>query len=123
MIATSGTLNSLSDGSSCTHFARLAALGEHQHDVAGVDAAQVAVKRFGRVQEVGPRAERSERGGDLLTDDSRLAHAGDDHAALAFVQQPHRLAKRFFQPIRKLPQSPCLRGAGFPARRGAAPRP
>ena len=65
------------------HLGGLAALREHQHDVAGVDAAQVAVKGFGRMEEVGARAGRGERGGDLLADQAGLAHAGDDHAALA----------------------------------------
>ena len=62
---------------------RLAALREHQHHVLGVDAAQVAVDRLGRVQAVAASAGRGQRGHDLLADQARLAHAGDDHVAAA----------------------------------------
>ena len=80
-------------------FGRLAALREHHDDVVRVDAAQVAVKRLGRVQEMGPRAGRRERGGDLLADEAGLAHAGDDHAALAGEQQLAR-PRRTIRPRR-----------------------
>ena len=85
------------------HLACLAALREHQHDVGRMDAAQVAVKRFGRMQVVRPRAERSQRRGNLLPDDAGLAHARDDHAAFTLEQQLHGLAERFVESIRKLP--------------------
>ena len=34
------------------HFGRLAALGEHKHDVVRVEPAEIAVKGLGRMQEV-----------------------------------------------------------------------
>ena len=86
-------------------FGRLAALREHHDDVVRMNAAQVAVKRLGRVQKVGPRAGRGKRGRDLLADQPGLAHAGDDRAALAREQQLHRLAERGIEAVRNLPNA------------------
>ncbi len=51
-----------------------------------MDPAQVAVNRFARMQGMAPRAGRRQRGGDLLSDQSCFAHAGDNHVPLATVQ-------------------------------------
>ena len=59
----------------------LAAVGEGEDHVVGVDAAEVAVDGFGRVQEVSAGAGRGERGDELLADQAGLAHAGDDDGA------------------------------------------
>ena len=84
---------------------RFAALREHHDDVVRVDAAQIAVKRLGRVQKMGRRARGRKRGRDLLADQPGLAHAGNDRAALAREQQLDRLAERGVQAIRNLPNA------------------
>ncbi len=105
VIATSGTPNSRSDGNSCVDFGRFAALREHHDHVVGMNAAQIAVKRLGRMQKMGRRARRRKRGGNFLPDQPGLAHAGDDRAALAGVQQLDRLAERGIQTVRNLPNA------------------
>ena len=94
-----GAPSSLSEGSKPHDFFGFAALREHQHHVVAMDAAQIAVNRFGRVQEMAPRAGRSERGRQLLPDQSGLADAGDDHAAAAKVERIDRVAKLHVQPV------------------------
>ena len=54
----------------------------------GRNTTEVAVKRLGGVQEVSRRAGRGERRGDLLPDQPRLAHAGDDHATTRGLDRP-----------------------------------
>src|SRR5262249_53493752 len=56
-------------------------------DVAGLDDTEVAVNRFGRVEEDGGRTGAGERRGDLSGDDSRLAHAGRDDMADAVLEK------------------------------------
>ena len=51
------------------------------HDVALGDHTEVAVARFGRVQEEGGRAGARECRGDLAADVAGLSHAGDDDAS------------------------------------------
>jgi len=80
------------------HLFGLAALREDHYHVVAVDASQVAMKRLGRVQEVAPRAGAGQRGGQLLADQPRLAHASDDHARLASKQQIDRPAELGIQP-------------------------
>ena len=109
VIATSGTPKSRERRQQLHDLVRLAALREHQHDIVGVDAAQVAVKGLGRMQKVGPRAGRGQRGGNLLPDQAGLAHAGDDHAALAGEQQLHGLAERCVEPVRNFPNAAASR--------------
>ena len=60
------------------HLVGLARVRQRDHDVAARHHAEVAVHAFGRMEEVGRRAGRGERGGDLAPDEARLAHAGDD---------------------------------------------
>ena len=67
-------------GDQAEDFLGLAALRERQHDVPGADAAEVAVDGLGRVEREGPGAGGGERRGELLPDQPRLAHAGDDDA-------------------------------------------
>ena len=71
-------------------FLGLAAVRQRDHDVVVANRAEVAVDRFGRVQEPGRRAGARERRRDLAADDARLAHAGDDDAAAAVVEQLDR---------------------------------
>src|SRR5262249_18093037 len=52
---------------------------------------EVAVDAFGRVEEVGRRARRGERRGDLAADEPRLAHAGHDHAPATRAQHRDRM--------------------------------
>ncbi len=69
---------------------RLARVREGQHDVAAGHHPEVAVDALGGMQEVGGRARRGERRGDLAADVPRLPHAGHDHAAGAAVQELDR---------------------------------
>ena len=62
---------------------RLAGVGDGEHDVGARDHAEIAVARLGGMQEEGGRAGAGERRGDLAGDVAGLAHAGDDHPALA----------------------------------------
>ena len=65
----------------------LAAVGQRDDDVAGLDDAEVAVNRFGGMEEEGRGAGAGQRRGDLPRDDARLAHARDDDAATAIAEQ------------------------------------
>ena len=55
-------------------FLGLAALREDQHHVVAMNAAQVAMNGLGGMQKMAGRAGRSQRGHDLVADQSRLAH-------------------------------------------------
>ena len=77
----------------------LAAVRQRNDHVVGLDHAEIAVNRFGRVEEEGRRAGAGERGGDLPADDARLAHAGDDDAAAAVEQQPDGALEAVVEPI------------------------
>ena len=59
----------------------LAAVGQRDDNVAGLNHAKVAVNRFGGMQEERGRPGAGQRRGNLPRDDARLAHAGDDDAA------------------------------------------
>ena len=78
---------------------RLAAVGDREQHVVGLNDAEVAVGRFGRVKEEGRRAGAGQRRRHLSADDARLAHAGDDDPALALVEHPHRPVEAFVEPI------------------------
>ena len=84
--ATIGTPNSFSEGSSRTTSSVSPLCDSTSTQVFVMDAAQVAVHGFARMQVMAARAGRGQRGGDLLADQSGLAHAGDDHAAAAAMQ-------------------------------------
>ena len=59
------------------------AVGERENGVVGGEHAEVAVDRFGSVQEVGGCAGGAKRGGDFACNDATLADAGNDDAAAA----------------------------------------
>ena len=69
---------------------RLPGVRQRQHDVAPRHHPEIAVDSFGRMEEVSRSAGRRERRGDLASDQSRLAHAGDDHAPGAAAQELDR---------------------------------
>ncbi len=85
-------------------FFGFAALRKDQQQVFVMDAAQVAVDRFGRMQIVAAGAGRGERGRDLLTDQPGLAHAADDHAAAAAKDLIDGPAEFAVEPLGKFPQ-------------------
>ena len=62
-----------------------------------MNAPQVAVDCLGRVQEVAPRTSGCERGGDFLANKTGFAHAADNDAACAAIDQVHRLAEGAIQ--------------------------
>jgi hypothetical protein len=64
-----------------------------------MDAPEVAMDRFAGVQEMAPRAGRSERGGDLLADQPCLADPRHDHATGAMIQLFDRPTEFRVQPI------------------------
>ena len=99
MTATIGTSQLRERRQNANDLFGLAAERENKGHIVGMNAAQVAVNRFRRMQKVAPRARRGKRRGDLLADQPRLAHAADDHAAAAALQQCHRMAELFAQPI------------------------
>ena len=68
VIAMIGTPKSASERQQPQDLRRLAALGENQRHVVGMDAAQVAVDRLGRVEAMAGRAGGGQRGHDLLAD-------------------------------------------------------
>ena len=61
---------------------RLAAPRQHQQCVIARQHSKVAVACFGGMNELRRRARGGERGGDLASDVTALAHAADDYAAL-----------------------------------------
>ena len=65
----------------------LAALRDQDRDVALGGHSEVAVDRFGEVQEGRGRAGRSEGRGDLARDVARFAEPADDQLALAIEDQ------------------------------------
>ncbi len=69
------TPKSASDGSSRTTSSVSPLCENISTHVVAMNAAQVAVHRFGRVQKVAAGAGRGQRGGDLLCDQPGLAHA------------------------------------------------
>ena len=60
---------------------RLARPGQGDDHVVGLDHAEIAVARLGRMDVMGGGAGRGEGGGDLAAHMARLAHAGDDDPA------------------------------------------
>ena len=96
--ATIGTPKAASEGSSRTTSSVSPLCDRISRHVFVMDAAQVAVDRFGRMEIVAARAGRGERGGDLLADQTGLAHAADDHAAAAIIKLVNRPAEFGIQP-------------------------
>ena len=68
----------------------LAALRDQDRDIALGGHAEVAVDRFGEVQEGRGRPRRSEGRGDLARDMARFAEPADDQLALAVEDQADR---------------------------------
>ena len=68
-------------------FFGFAAVGDGQDGVAAREHAEIAVQRFGGMQEEGWRAGAGKRGGDFSADEAGFAHAGDDDAAFAGEQE------------------------------------
>ena len=66
-------------------FLALAAVGQHEHGVVGVDHAEVAVDGLGGVEEIGAGAGGVEGAGDFQAHVGGLAGAGDGDAAGAFA--------------------------------------
>ncbi len=58
----------------------LARIGQHQQRIVAGDHAEIAMARFGRMDEMGRRSGRGERGRDLARDMTGFAHAADDDA-------------------------------------------
>ena len=66
---------------------RLARVRERQHQVLARDAAEIPVRRLGRVEVVGGRAGGGQRRADLLRHEAGLADPGDHHSSAA-TQDP-----------------------------------
>ena len=77
-------------GEDAANFLGLAAVGKHQQQVVGRQAAQVPVGGFRRVQKVGSLSGRGERGRYLPANQPSLSHPGHDHAAAAIAKQLDR---------------------------------
>ena len=80
-------------------FIGLAAMRQRDDDVLRLENAEVAVDGLRRMKKERRRAGAGERGRDLPADDARLAHAGDDDAAAAVEQQPHRALEAVVEAI------------------------
>ena len=65
--------------------------------------------RLGRVQAMAGGAGRGQRGHDLLTDQARLAHAGNNHVAAAGIETGDRATKLAVQPLGHLGQGAAFR--------------
>ncbi len=81
------------------HFLRFAAVRNRQQNIVGLDDAEVAMGRFGRMHEERGRARAGQRCGNFPADDARFAHAGDDDASLALVQHPDGSIEVLVQPV------------------------
>ena len=69
----------------------LSRVGQGEHQVSFDEHPEVSVSGFGRVEEIGGSAGRSEGGGDLLSDEAGLADAGDAQPPSRRGDLPHRL--------------------------------
>jgi len=69
---------------------RLPRLRQREHEVIAAQHAEIAMHGLGRMEEVARRAGGGERGRNLAGHDPRLADAGDDDAAGAGFDEPHR---------------------------------
>ena len=104
------------DGQDAHHLVRLAAVGERDDGVVFRHHAQIAVNALGGVQEIRGRARAREGGGNLLSDQPALPHAGDRDLALAPQDDIDRLDEPFIQPG----DEPCER-FGLDTERPRAP--
>ena len=85
----SGEWKSRSSGTSASNSAELPFFETSTRGIAGRVDAQIAVHRFGRMQEDGGRAGAAQRGHDLARDVARFADAGDHHLARMRQYQLH----------------------------------
>jgi len=74
---------------------RLSAVGDRQHQVGGLDHAQITMAGFGRVHEHGGCPGRGQRRRHLAADVPALAHPHDHDAPLHPQHQRHGLGKGF----------------------------
>ena len=81
------------------HFLRLAAVRNREQHIVRLDDAEIAVRRFGGMEEECRRARARQRRRDLAADDAGLAHARDDDAPLAFVEHPHGAVEALVEAI------------------------
>lgn len=82
----------------------LPAVGQGEQQIVGSDTAEVAVQRLGRMDEVGLRARRSKRRGNLAANEAGLADAGDDDATPDVLEQIDRGDERGVEPPGKIEQ-------------------
>ena len=75
------------------------AVRQRDDDIGALNDAEVAMNRFGGMQEEGRRPRARERRRDLPADDAGFAHAGENHAAAAIAQQLHRPIEFAVEPI------------------------
>src|SRR5258705_14020862 len=80
---------------------RLAALRDHDRDVAPGRHAEVAVDRLGQMEEGRGGPGRSESRGDLAPDVARLAEPADKDLTFARKDQPDRILKRRAESVGK----------------------
>src|SRR6266487_4218525 len=88
----------------------LAAVRQRNHHIVAPNRAEVSVHRLGGMQEERRCAGAGERRGDLLADDPRLAHSGEDHTPLAVKEQLHRAVESRVESINEREDG---RGFGF----------
>ncbi len=79
-------------------FLALAAMAQREHDIVGMEHAEIAVHGAGGVEDIGARAGRIEGAGDFLADVRRLAGAGDADAPGAAIKEFDRLQKGVVEP-------------------------
>jgi hypothetical protein len=77
----------------------LAAVRQRDDDIVPADDAEVAVNRFGRMQEDGRGTRAREGRGNLPADDAGLAHACEDDAALAVAEEMDGTDESLIEPI------------------------
>ena len=81
-------------GDEVLHLRLLAGPGQRDDHVVDGDHAEIAVARFGGVDEEGGGSGRGEGGGDLARHMPGLAEPGDDHATLRLADQVDGGGKR-----------------------------
>src|SRR5436190_8883175 len=84
------------------------ALGDEDRDVVRADDPEVPVNAVGWMQKRGGRAGGRERRGDLAADESRLANAGHDDAALCITHQLDRAGETVAERIHRRCQCVAL---------------
>ena len=95
----------LERGNQVGDFRRLAAVAQGEQHVTFDQHAEVAVGGVTRMNKERRRAGRSQRGGNLLADESRLAHAGDHNAARRVEDKLDRAVETLVQPLEHTPQT------------------